>query len=238
MIDLHCHILPGIDDGPAEMTSSVEMARAALKEGITHIVATPHVKSTIFPAGTVSQKISDLQNELNNHHIPITILPGGEIFYLYHESPDVLKQFSINQTPYVLIEFPHSHLPKISETVVFNILLLGFIPIIAHPERNPSVIIQPDLISQIIDKGALIQMTAGSITGYFGREVQACSEYLIRKNRVHIMASDAHSPEARPVSFSQAFQKTKKLIGESAANRLFIENPSAILKGERVHVLA
>lgn len=232
MIDLHCHILPSLDDGPLTLEDSVEMVRIAGEEGITDIAATPHVKETTYPAAVISQKINTLQDEINKKNIPVTIHPGGEIFYLHYTSLDVLKQFGLNQTRYILIEFPPTHLPTIYKSVMFHITVNGYIPIIAHPERNLSIIENPVLLYELKKKGVLIQLTAGSLTGYFGRDVQMCSEYLIQKKWVHLIGSDAHSAIYRPPVLKNAFKKVKKLAGKKWADRLFIDNPQKILNGE------
>jgi len=234
MIDIHCHILPSLDDGPLTIEDAIEMARIAGEEGITDIVATPHVKENIYPVGAISEKTHALQHEIDRNNIPVNIHQGGEIFYLHHASLDVLNRFSINQTRYVLIEFPPTHLPTIYETVVFNITINGYAPIIAHPERNLSIIKNPVLIHDLKKKGALIQLTAGSLTGYFGRDVQICSEYLMQKKWVHLIASDAHSADYRPPALQNAFDRAKKLGGEHYAGMLFNDNPRKILNNEPV----
>ena len=235
MIDLHCHILPALDDGPKDMAASVAMAKTAARDGITHIVATPHVKETVYPMETVEEKRAALQAELSGAGIPVTIHLGGELCHLHHTKTEILKQYAINQTSYVLIEFPHTHLPHTWGNVIFSLMVKGFRPIIAHPERNPSVITDPGLVHQMIEKGARIQLTSASITGYFGRDIQACADYLIRKQQVHVVATDAHSDDTRPIRLSPAFDKVKRQMGQDYAGRLFRDNPWAILNGNEVN---
>lgn len=231
MIDIHCHILPGIDDGAADINAACKMAKIAATDGITDIIATPHIKDPAFSYRDFVDRIKQLRLRLKEERIPVNIHFGGEIYYLHHHSPDILKQFSINQNKYVLLEFPHTHLPSIADKVIFDTIVNGFIPIIAHPERNASIIKKPRRILQLQKSGALIQITAASLTGYFGHNVKTFSEYLLKKKNVHFIASDAHSVHQRPPVLSKAFKHTAKLIGKKAANTIFTKNALAVLKG-------
>ncbi len=206
----------------------------ACNDGITDIVATPHIKDNVRLWGAVQERVDQLREVIREHNVPVMVYPGAEVYYLHYTSPDVFQHFSINGSGYTLVEFPHSHLPVDYERALFNVTVNEGTPIIAHPERNFAVIENPFLIERMIKKGALIQLTAASITGYFGREVQACAEFLIEKKWVHLVGSDAHSADNRPPRLKKAFQRTKRLIGKKWAHKLFVQNPERILMNMRI----
>lgn len=230
MIDLHCHILPCIDDGAETIAEAVEMARIAADDGVRKIVATPHISESMLDFETIKDKTGKLNQRLTELLIPIEVLPGAEISS--GMPVRYLKQYSINNNGYVLIEFPHSHLPKNAEGLLSEIVREGLKPLIAHPERNPSIIKRPALLEELVGKtGAGVQVTANSIAGGFGRKIRACSHYLLKKGIVHIIASDAHSSRFRTPELSIALKTTAKLIGSENVQKLVVENPEAVVNG-------
>lgn len=237
MIDLHCHILPDIDDGPSDISESIEMARIAAADGIKTIVAAPHIYHSGLPeaagkadlSGVIDEKVDQLNHCLNKEKIPVEILPGGEVSSFL--PPDSCKRFTINHTSYLIVEFPHSHLPANAREIIFNMTVSGLRPIISHPERNPSVIQNPERLHALVQSGALAQITAGSLTGEFGRDTQACAQYLLRRQMVHFIVSDGHSINGRPPILSEAFKTVKKYFGKETATALVVKNPEAVLEG-------
>jgi len=234
MIDVHCHILPGIDDdGPPRLEDVLAMARIAVADGIEKIVATPHVKETIHPPERILALVTSFNAALVQNGIPLEIFAGAEVGAMLNTS--LLRAYTLNGTDYVLLEFPHSHLPQNAPEIVFNAVLDGLIPIVPHPERNPSVMRRPELVADLVEAGALVQVTAGSLVGGFGPEAKVCACYLLEKNLVHFLATDAHSPTWRQPLLSQGVKAAGRIIGEAAARRLSIDNPALVLAGKSLH---
>ena len=195
MIDLHCHILPGIDDGPTEMQTSIRMARIAAEDGIKTIVATPHIKDVLHPIRKLRELVHQLNTHLEQENIQVEVLLGGDVFALLN--PTYLKDYTINSSRYILIEFPHNYLPTNSKEILFSLAMQGFCPVITHPERNLGIMKKPEALLDMLYGNVLVQITAGSLTGEFGLEEQACAFYLLKKDAVHFIATDAHSSAAR-----------------------------------------
>ncbi len=228
MIDIHCHILPEIDDGPQRMEISLAMASKAAQDGIEVIIATPHTDGTTVNNITVTAKVSELNNELAQHSIPLEIVAGYEI--PYQLVADLATTHTLAGSKYVLIEFPHTYVPKDAISTVYNLITQGLQPIIAHPERNAAVLAQPDLMAELAEAGALSQLTAASITGELGPDLQRCALYLLKNSLAHFIATDSHSPNFRSPVLRKAHAFAKKLIGRQQADLLTIENPAKILQ--------
>ncbi len=227
MIDLHCHILPGVDDGPLDFHTAVRMAEIAARDGIETIVATPHVKDAPWPASRFKALVGQLNTCLDKSGIPVRIVQGGDVSAL--NEPDTLQDFTINNSRYILIEFPHSYMPNNSRDILFNLSVRGFCPIITHPERNLSVMQNPDKFLGILNGNALVQITAGSLTGEFGRNEKSCALHLLRKGVVSFIATDAHSADFRKPILSAGLKVAQKVIGMEKARKLVTDNPSAVL---------
>lgn len=233
MIDAHCHILPGIDDGPRDIAESIEMAEIAAADGITKIIATPHISDTSLPPGDIEDLVDQLNFRLNQKNIPVRIYPGAEVSIT--TGPEKLTSHTINRSPYILVEFPHDHLPSFAGSILKFLCARGLKPIIAHPERNYSIIRSPETLLNFLNKNVHIQITAASLTGEFGRDIQYCANYLLDSGNVDIIASDAHSRTARPPQLSAAVRHAAKRIGKTAARQLVTANPGAILNGKDLH---
>lgn len=237
MIDLHCHILPGIDDGVSDIGEAVEMARIAAADGISKIVASPHIGGQTLTWKTenghlseiIDEKIGHLKRNLSAEGIPVEIIRGGEVSAFL--PPQTCELFTINGTAYLIVEFPHTHLPVNSRDGIFAMVVYGLRPIIAHPERNASIIQNPEKLRELVQSGALVQITAASLTGEFGLESQACALYLLQQQMVSFIASDGHGAAHRPPVLSRAFQAAKKHVGHKKAHALISENPEAVIKG-------
>ncbi len=234
MIDVHCHILPGIDDGPADILESIDMAAMAARDGISAIVATPHVKDRIYPAEIIQAKVDELNTKLTERNIPVKILRGADVNALL--APSLLRDYTINGTNNILYEFPHGYLPKNSGEILFNAILAGLQPIITHPERNASVLRDPNLVIELTRVNALVQITAGSLTGYFGPEVRECAIYLLKKGVVDIIATDAHSTYGRIPVLSEGLKVAEKIVGRDNAIRMVKTNPEAVISGLALNV--
>jgi len=232
MIDIHCHILPGIDDGPAHLDESVEMAGIASCDGITTIVATPHVKDDLYPARVIREGVDRLNERIAALGIPLVVVTGADVNALV--DPSLLGDYTINGTGYILLEFPHTHIPQNARDILFRVMAAGLRPIITHPERNLAVIRNPDLLLELSRGDSLIQITAASLTGDMGPDVRECASYLLRKDVVSVIATDAHSSVRRRPVLSEGLRVAEGIIGRERASRLVGANPEAVLQGRPV----
>lgn len=237
MIDIHCHILPGIDDGAATIEDSVAIANAAVKEGITTIVATPHHKNNQFsnPKSSILTNVNNLNTVLKQENIPLTILPGQEVRIYGEVLEDYYKEeiLTLNHTKYLFIEFPSSSVPRYAERLLYELQTEGIIPIIVHPERNKELQEKPDLLYQFVKNGALTQVTASSVAGYFGKNVKKFSERLIECNLTHFLASDAHNVHNRSFKMMEGLDVVEENFGVDYVY-LFKENAELLLEDRNV----
>lgn len=239
MIDLHCHILPGIDDGAQTVTDSLVMAQKAIEEGIHTIVATPHHQNGkyINERTSIIHQVKQLNDELQQHNIPLTILPGQEV-RLYGdllEDYEAGKIVTLNETnKYIFIEFPSNHVPRYAEQLFYELRVKGMIPIIVHPERNAELIERPDKLYNLVNKGALTQVTAGSLLGKFGKKIKKFSLQLVEHNLTHMIASDAHNTTSRGFHLAESYELIEKEFGATVMNDLR-ENPYLIISGKAIY---
>ena len=241
MIDLHAHILPGIDDGPKTLEDSLEMARLAVADGITTMVATPHLfrhKSVnlndLNSPETIFRAVEDFSQKLTAAEIDLTVLPGCEIPLF----SDIIKFIDTDQVVtinrgqrYICLELPDSIIPPAMEDIIFQLNSRGLTPIITHPERNPVLYEMPQKLRRFVSLGCLTQITARSLTRGFGWRVFWFTKRLLREGLVHLMATDAHNRNSRPPTMGKAVQKLSKLVGESRAWDMVTTFPEAIIQG-------
>lgn len=240
MIDTHSHILPGLDDGAPNMDVSVGMARFAVENGIRQMVATPHVKTRLYPSKeSILEAVSKLQEVLINKGVRLPILPGAE----YRINPELPKRFSRgelltinNKGRYLLIEFHDESVPDYTANVFDELLLQGAIPIIAHPERNNVFIKNHSRLYDLIARGSLAQLTACSLTGYYCPVVTDAARAFLEQGLVHFVGSDAHSVSGQLPHFAPAAREIMKLTGEEQGRRLLKLNPQRALRGELIEV--
>lgn len=235
MLDLHTHILPGVDDGPDSMEESMEMARLAFAGGTRIIVATPHNRDVVERSSisTVRSLVDEMNRLLQAEALPVTVLMGMEN-HLEMDTPQQVERglaLPIEGTRYILLEFPFEFYPFYAEDVVFKLQLQGLKPIIVHPERIAPIMDDVEVLANLVGKGALSQVTAGSIAGRFGKDVQRFTRELLRKDLVHIIASDGHTArgERRPV-LSAGLEAAIKLVGEAAAMKMVEDVPAAVVE--------
>ncbi len=229
MIDIHCHILPDIDDGPQTFDESLEMARIAADDGIRVIVATPHVNEVLYDTVEVSRRASWLKHLLRLEKVGVQLATGGDVSTIF--CSDQVKGFTINHTDYILVEFPHSHLPINAAEILFNYLINGLNPIITHPERNPSIARDPRLLFDLLQDGVYVQITAGSIVGEFGQDARLCAVELLRVGVVDVIATDAHSSTWRRPILSKGVRAAARIVGEEKAHQMVQGTPEKILAG-------
>lgn len=239
MIDIHSHILPFLDDGAEDWETSLAMARIASEEGIGTIVVTPHyIEGAVESAvEEIQEKIAEFSNLLLREEIALTILPGHEI-YLTPAVPQLLEKgrlLTINDgKQYILIEFPMQEIPIYSESVIFELQCMGFIPILAHPERNRKIIENPNLLYHLLEKGILAQMNSSSLTGTFGPAVQKTAQILLQCRMIHSMATDAHSAGGRAPRIQEASRIVRETVPEDYAQQILEEFPRQIIAGEPI----
>lgn len=238
MIDLHCHILPGVDDGAKTIEDSLDMARMAVDEGISHILATPHHmnRSWINNKQDVIELVEIVQQKINDENIPLTIFPGQEIrIYgeIINDIADDTILFADELNQYVLIEFPTSSVPSFTERLFYDLQSNGRTPIIVHPERNSVFQQDPNKLKPFIDHGALAQLTAASYSGGFGKKIQKLSRQMIESNLVHILASDAHNTHNRAFHLNEAYVQLQKEYG-TEKEFAFKQTAKDILNGDPV----
>ncbi len=232
MIDLHCHILHGIDDGPEDFEESVAMARLAAADGIRVVAATPHVRETLPEPGLIRQRIAALQERVDAEGLDLRIEAGGDVYALL--DPALAEAYVLGAGPYLLVEFPYTHLPHNAAAILAGFVARGLRPVITHPERNPSVLRDPRLLVRLRTEPVLVQITGLSLLGGFGREASACARYLLQTGAVDIIASDAHSAGHRQPLLAAARREAARFVGRRGAERLVVDNPEAVLAGEMV----
>ncbi|MEW6602759.1 MAG: CpsB/CapC family capsule biosynthesis tyrosine phosphatase [Nitrospirota bacterium] len=236
MIDLHCHILPAIDDGPPDIGTSSKMLEMAAGDGITHLVATPH----FYCDGTISEedineKLILLTEEAKLRGTGIKLFSGADIRLNYGLIRAIGSSSipTINGSRYFLLELPEP-IPPNTDNFLFMAGMKGLVPVITHPERSYSLLSSPDKVDSLRSAGALFQLTAMSITGDLGAAIQEFSYLLLRRGMVEFIASDAHNTDSRPPLLSKAFRRISGLFGSKTASRIFMENPSAVLENRQI----
>ncbi len=234
MVDIHSHVLYGLDDGARDKDTSVAMLRMASAEGTSDIVATPHsdLKYSFQPEAVAAQidELSQLEG--------IPRLHRGCDFHLSFDNIESLfdspSRYTINGLAYLLVEFANQAIPKGFGEVLSRMLDKGIWPIITHPERNPLLAKDIPRLAEWVKLGCLIQVTGQSFTGRFGRKAARAVQDLMRHNLVHFVASDAHDLQNRPPTLKPAFAFVKEEYGEHTAHALFYTNPAMVLTGQAV----
>lgn len=233
MIDIHCHILPALDDGAESFDMSMAMAEMAIADGVTRVIATPHASPNHpFIAELVKRRRDELQQELAGR---LTLATGCD-FHLNFENLQQLRlepeRFTLNQKNYLLVEFADFSIPSSLDQALRELQLAGLTPIVTHPERNPLIRAQPDRLFRWLRQGCYVQITAQSLSGRFGRAAQQASEEWLDAGAVHFIASDAHNTTSRPLRLKETFEELAKSRGQELAQALLIENPLAVFEGQ------
>ncbi|WP_214793188.1 MULTISPECIES: CpsB/CapC family capsule biosynthesis tyrosine phosphatase [unclassified Exiguobacterium] len=239
MIDIHCHLLPAVDDGPGTVEQTIEMARRAVEEGVTAIVVTPHAFHPQFETEdlNVQEAAATLQNVLHQEGIKLDIYPGQEI-RVFGDLVQALEDgaaLSLAGSRYVLVEFPSDTVPAYAEQLFFRLQTEGYTPVIAHPERNKELATNPKRLMDFVSSGALSQVTTSSLTGEFGQNVKEIAFVFLRNGLSQLVASDAHSTGRRTFYWEEAKQGVTDELGEGRWETL-VENAEAIVKDEFVFV--
>ena len=238
MIDLHCHILPGIDDGPATVEESIALGRVLADAGVRTVAATPHLRDDhpgVVPA-ELAQRCEALAGEFARVDVELTVVPAGEVDLLWalEASPADLRLASYGQWGTdLLLETPYGPLPPNFEEHLFKIALGGYRVLLAHPERNPGFQSEPDRLAELVRRGTLLQITTGSLLNPPRRSRSArLAHHLLREGLVHVIASDAHSAGASPRAPEwSALETARDLVGPSRLAWMVEAAPRAILDG-------
>ncbi|MBN2570230.1 MAG: hypothetical protein JXB42_12440 [Deltaproteobacteria bacterium] len=235
MIDLHCHILPGIDDGPKTLEESLEMCRIAAADGIRTLFATPHVKEAVYENNEKNVKpvYMKLKEAVESEGIGLSIELAADI----HISPTFIEFLHHNRAfliggRYFLLELSPEAVPPNMEELVFNLQIKGFYPIITHPERNSILQRNARVLARWIRRGALIQVTAMSVTGEFGKVIKKAAHEIVERGLCHIIATDAHSPKWRAPILSHARDVLAEMVGKHEAEKMVSGRPAEIIRGE------
>jgi protein-tyrosine phosphatase len=235
MIDIHHHLLFGLDDGPPDLETSVAMAKMAADDGITHVVCTPHASGMfVYDSAAIAERLAALREALAAESVELTLGIGCDFHMSYDNIQEALAQptkYAINGTIYLLVELPDFGLPRTLTDTFYQMQLAGITPILTHPERNPTL--QKDT-ARLIDwlrNGLLVQVTTSSVLGQMGKEAERMSHRLLADRWVHILATDAHNLTTRPPQMRAARTLVAKRYGAKYADLLCVENPRAIFDG-------
>jgi len=238
MIDIHTHVLPGVDDGPGNFVESLEMLKVGMRDGIHGVVCTSHVLNRLTPdiEQTFQEKFRKLKELVADEGLGISLWLGSEI--MCTASFDLRSPIATinNNGKYLLIELPMGQLPAGVDEVFFNLSLEGIVPILAHPARNAVIQQRPRLVHEFINRGVLMQINSGSVTGVFGKKARQTALLLLEHNLVHLVASDCHSVVSRPMHLRKCHGFIQNKFGSDLARDLFFTNPSKAVAGEDIDI--
>lgn len=243
MIDIHCHLLPGVDDGPQTLAQALQLAQQAADDGTTHAVVTPHIHVGRWDnhAQLIDERVRLFREHLMEEGVPLFVGGGAEV-RIGPELPQLIEKHQVPFLGYwgerrvMLLEFPHAHMPGGSEKLVLWLLQRDILPLIAHPERNKDVMRNIDKLSPYIEMGCLLQVTAGALVGQFGDRARQRAVQLLEAGRVTVLASDAHHVGRRPANLSVGHDAAVDLVGERAARKLVYDNPLEIVRHQFVEL--
>jgi protein-tyrosine phosphatase len=237
--DIHCHLVPGIDDGSKSPEESLEMAKIASREGIETVICTPHQLGN-YSANTgdlIRQRVAALQQLLDSEGIHLRVLPGADV-RIEDTMFDGLRDGSVlslgDHRQHVLLELPHElYLPIIP--ILERLSSLGMDSILSHPERNQGILREPHHVVELVQNGCLMQVTTASLVGSFGPTCQQFSEWMLTNGLVHFMATDAHGPQARRPLMRRCYERVRELVGAATAEAICCVHPAAVVEGRQFH---
>ncbi len=233
MIDIHSHILPGIDDGARDASVSLEMARAYVGQGVAHVMCTPHILPGLYHNNgpQIRAAVADLQTRIDAEAIPLRLHTGAD----NHVTPDFVfgiqsgNLLTLADSRYVLVEPPHHVAPPQLDSMFFNVLIAGYVPILTHPERLTWIEHRYSLMQQLVARGVWMQITTGSLSGRFGKRARYWAERMLDEGLVHVLATDAHDPVRRPPDLEEGRQLAAQRVGDIEAEHLVATRPNGIL---------
>lgn len=237
-VDIHCHLIPEIDDGAKTWDETLAMARMAVADGIGTIIVTPHQLGNFAhnQAATIRARTSELQEFLDRHQVPLSVLPGADV----RIEADLAARISrgevlslADRRRHILLELPHEIYFPIDRLLV-DLAGIGLVGILSHPERNSGILSQASVVRPLVAAGCLMQITAGSLLGAFGPDCQKLSDWLVEQGLVHFVSSDAHGAKSRRPLLRKAFDRVVELAGWETARNLCCRNPAAVAAGQQV----
>lgn len=237
-IDIHCHVMPGVDDGSPNVETSLKMLEIAEKNGITHMILTPHHKPMHHNVSPEHNEVyrTNLQNQAKALGYKIKLFSGNEIYYSEKtlDELDLGNVCPLAESDYVLVEFHPTNPYKAIHNAVYHIQGAGFIPIIAHVERYSDIVSHPSYVEDLINMGALIQVNASSVMGKYGFGIRHFSKKLLKKRWVHFIASDAHDTKTRAPELLDCRNYVDKKYGADYGRQLFYDNPMRVICNELI----
>ncbi len=239
MVDIHLHILPGVDDGPQTLDESLELAEKLVSQGIRRAVATPHWGrlAQYSSIEEVKKVFAKLKESVEKAGLPLELSLGFEIFLNLETLEDIRKhgsELALSQTSYLLVEFPFQFIYPNWNFLLANIEDMGLHPIIAHPERYSYILNRPSILEEMVSLGALAQVNAESLVGVYGKEIKRFSKNCLKDGLCHLVASDAHGSYERPPYLSKARGELEGVLSEEELRKIFEERPAAVLAGEEI----
>jgi len=241
MIDVHAHILDGVDDGAEDMAASLELLKLAVISGTTDIIATPHLieGANHISGAKIKEKTAVLNGNALSAGIPIRVHTGAEI-EINLDMLDMIKKspetYCLAESKYILVELPMKSIPRFTDEFFYELQLLDLVPVLAHPERYSNLQQHPEILLEWVQHDILLQCNAGSFTGMFGHKAQAFAEILLNNNMVHFLGSDAHRIETRNTDMREAVTRMKALVSELYVEQIVTINPQAILDNKTLNV--
>jgi protein-tyrosine phosphatase len=234
MIDLHCHILPGLDDGPSTLAASLQMASAFVEDGVSVVACTPHILPGLYKNSGphIRRAAAHLQQRINEKGIPLRLVTGAD----NHVTPDFVHQLSrgellsLADSRYVLVEPPHHVAPPRLKELFFDLIVAGYVPVLTHPERLTWINSHYESMRQLVQAGVWLQLTAGSLAGAFGKNARYWSERMLEDGVVHILATDAHDASRRPPNLGEGRDLAARRIGDREAENLVVTRPEGVLR--------
>ena len=236
MVDLHHHLIFGVDDGSPDLATSVAMVQMAADDGVTHLVATPHANEQFtYDRAAHAERLQQIRNNLSADTAAKIQLGLGSDFHLDYDNTvdigNITKQYAINNGPYLLIELSDTGIPARIDELLYRMRVAGLIPILTHPERNSTLQRSRARLREWMKADMLVQVTANSLTGQFGKLAERIAWELVEKHWAHFVSSDAHDLTRRTPRLSAAFELVRKRMGEDTAERLFLTNPVSVFEG-------
>lgn len=236
MIDIHSHILPGVDDGSKDFTTSLEMLKRAQKDGTKKIIATPHycIDYAEIPYNKIKELVEQFRKEVKSENLDIEIYCGQEVYFSENMVNDYKQGIigTINNSRYMLFEVPMRNFDESTFDIIYELQVAGVVPILAHPERYKPIIENPSMINRFIEEGVLLQINAGSIEGKFGKSVRKTAEILLQNNLYNFIGSDAHNLQSRSTGLSESIELINKI--NRNADKLFNESSICMLNNEEI----
>jgi protein-tyrosine phosphatase len=240
VIDLHNHLLPGIDDGARRLEDTLEFLRAAARDGITTVTATPHMKPGVYDNSreVILERVRMVREaQRGDAAEAVTLLPGAEVYFTADLSERARRGGLLtvaDRGRYLLLELPYQQIPMHVDDSIFQLRLLGITPIMAHPERVAYYLDDLERVAASVRIGALMQITGASVTGKFGSRARDFTLRMLERGLAHVIASDSHDLRYRPPVLAEAARAAAGVVGDEAARRLVEDHPRAILDGREV----